>query len=168
MLKKILLVLGLLFLGIQFVRPTKNLSTTPNPNDLTARHPTPPEVKRLLSVACYDCHSNNTRYPWYAEIQPLGWWLASHVRDGKAELNFSEFGAYDRKKAARRLEMSIDEIDGKKMPLPSYLITHGDARLSDAQIKLLSDWFDETREIVLEETDAPTAPAAASASPAQP
>lgn len=158
MLKKIFLVLGLLFVGIQFVRPAKNLSAAPNPNELTSRHPTPPEVKQLLSTACYDCHSNNTRYPWYAEIQPLGWWLASHVRDGKAELNFSEFGTYDRKKAARRLEMSIDEIDGKKMPLPSYLLTHPDARLSDAQIKLLSDWFDETREAILEETEVPAAP----------
>ncbi|HEX2853292.1 MAG TPA: heme-binding domain-containing protein [Opitutaceae bacterium] len=159
MLKKILLVLGLLFIGIQFVRPARNLSSAPNPNDLIALHPTPPAVKQLLSVACYDCHSNTTRYPWYAEIQPMGWWLASHVSDGKAELNFSDFGTYPAKKAARVLEVAIDEIDGRKMPLPSYRLTHGDARLSDAQIKLLSDWFDETRERILE--DAPAAGAAA-------
>lgn len=150
MLKKILFAFGLVLIAIQFIRPAKNLSATPSLHDLTVVQPTPPEVKQLLSVACYDCHSNNTRYPWYAEIQPLGWWLASHVRDGKAELNFSEFGTYPAKKAARKLELAIDEIDGRKMPLPSYRLSHGDARLSDAQIKLLSDWFDETHERIAE------------------
>lgn len=169
MLKKIFLVLGLVFIGIQFVRPAKNLSPAPSPGDLTALHPTPPAVKQLLSVACYDCHSNHTRYPWYAEVQPLGWWLAGHVREGKTELNFSEFRSYDPKKAARKLEMALDEVDGRKMPLPSYLLTHGDARLSDAQVKLLSDWFDETRERILEDAPAvattPAAPAAGAARP---
>lgn len=159
MLKKILLVFVLLLIGIQFIRPTKNLSSAPTPNDLTAVHPAPPAVKQLLSAACYDCHSNNTRYPWYAEVQPLAWWLASHVSDGKAELNFSEFGTYPAKKAARKLEESIDEVAERKMPLPSYRLIHGDARLSDAQIKLLGDWLKETREHIVK-----TAPATAPAS----
>jgi hypothetical protein len=145
MLKKISLGLLLLFVAIQLVRPAKNISATPSPKDITALHPTPPAVKQLLAVACYDCHSNNTRYPWYAEVQPLGWWLASHVKDGKRELNFSELGAYSAKTAAKKLAACIDQVTDRTMPLPSYLIPHGDAKLTDAQIKLLTDWFEETR-----------------------
>lgn len=158
MLKKIFLALLLLLAAAQFFRPAKNLSLQPSADDLTALHPTPPAVKELLQVACYDCHSNHTRYPWYAEVQPLGWWLANHVSEAKAELNFSEFGSYPTKRAARKLEGCIDEITDRKMPLPSYRWTHVDARLSDEQIKLLSDWFDETRELILEKAP-PTATA---------
>jgi hypothetical protein len=103
-------------------------------------YPTPPEVRQLLIVACYDCHSDTTRYPWYANIQPAAWWLASHVNDGKEHLNFSEFGSYSSKRAARKLQQCIDELDDGTMPLKSYKIVHTDARLTDAQIKTLSDW----------------------------
>jgi hypothetical protein len=150
MLKKIFLTLALLFLAIQFFRSPKNLSAAPSPDDLTAIHPTPPAVKEILRVACYDCHSNNTRYPWYAEVQPLSWWLANHISHAQTELNFSEFGTYPAKKAARKLEACVDEIADDKMPLPSYRLTHHDARLSEAQKTLLSDWLEETRELILE------------------
>jgi hypothetical protein len=161
MLKKIFLGLLLLLVAIQFVRPAKNQSSAPDPDDVTALHPTPPAVKQLLSVACFDCHSNHTRYPWYAEVQPLGWWLAQHVRDGKRELNFSELGAYKIKTAAGKLDACIDEITDKKMPLPSYRLTHGDARLTDAQIKLLTEWFEETRDAIKEGASTPAASDAA-------
>jgi hypothetical protein len=160
MLKKIFVALLLLLVVIQFVRPTKNLSPGPHLQDLTVIHPTPAPVKELLRVACYDCHSNNTRYPWYAEVQPLGWWLKNHVEHGQNELNFSVFGRYTTKQAARKLDACIDEIADRNMPLPSYRLTHRDARLSDAQIQLLSDWFEETRERILEGDPAtPTASA---------
>lgn len=155
MLKKISLGLVLLFVAIQFVRPAKNLSATPGPHDITALHPTPPAVKQLLAVACYDCHSNHTRYPWYAEVQPLGWWLAQHVRDGKHELNFSELGAYSKKTAARKLDACIDEVTDKAMPLPSYRLNHRDARLTEAQTKLLTDWFEDTRDRIADGTTSP-------------
>lgn len=148
--KKIFFGLLLLFLTIQFVRPPKNLSAITGPNDATVCYPTSPEVKQLLHTACYDCHSNHTRYPWYAEVQPVSWWLAHHVKDAKAHLNFSELGAYSKKTAVRRLNECIDEVEERAMPLPSYRIVHPDARLTEAQTKLLTEWFEETRDQIQE------------------
>ena len=163
--KKILMGAAVLFVAIQFVRPAKNVSAGPGPNDALARYPATPEVRQLLAVACYDCHSNNTRYPWYAEVQPVGWWLASHIKDAKGALNFSELGTYSTKTAVRRLDSCVDEITDHTMPLPSYRIIHTDARLTDAQIKLLAGWFEETSDLVKEGN---TGTASAAGSAAQP
>jgi hypothetical protein len=145
LLKKILLGLVLLFVAGQFIRPTKNIAAGPSANDITAHYPTPPAVKALLTTACYDCHSNTTRYPWYAEIQPTGWWLASHVEDGKKHLNFSEFAAYAPKRAVHKMEEVMDTVTEHEMPLSSYTLIHRDARLTDEQIKLLADWAETVR-----------------------
>src|SRR5579859_128630 len=110
MIKKILLGLVVVFVAIQFVRPAKNLSPAAGPNDVTAKVTVPADVQRVLAKACYDCHSDNTRYPWYAEVQPVGWWLASHIKNGKRHLNFSEFGAYDAKHAQRKLQQTAHEL----------------------------------------------------------
>jgi hypothetical protein len=144
--KKILLGLLVIAAGLQLVRPEKNLAPTPAKTDLLVLHPAPPEVKQLLAVGCYDCHSDNTRYPWYAEIQPLGWWLAQHVRDGKRELNLSGFGDLTKKKQAGRLEEMVDVISRRAMPLESYTITHRDAVFTEAQIKQLNDWLEALRD----------------------
>ena len=149
LLKKIILGLVVLFIAIQFVRPAKNIAARPSENDITDHHPTPPAVKQLLAVACYDCHSNNTRYPWYANVQPAAWWLASHVNDGKAHLNFSEFADYSPKRAANKLDQVIDELTDNAMPLASYKLGHPDARLTPGQTKLLTDWADSVRQQIL-------------------
>lgn len=149
--KKILLGLVLAFLAVQFVRPEKNLSPAPSRTDLIALHPPPAEVKRLLQVGCYDCHSDNTRYPWYAELQPLGWWLAQHVRDGKRELNLSSFGELSPKKQASKLEEMVDVISRREMPLESYTITHRDAVFTEAQVKELNGWLEGLRDKVAPE-----------------
>ncbi len=146
-LKIVLAVFAVLLVGAQFVRPAKNLSPgAPGPDDLTVLRPPPAEVKVVLERACYDCHSNHTRYPWYAEVQPLGWWLANHVKEGKAHLNFSTFGTYPAKRQSRKLEELIEEVEGGKMPLPSYTWTHADARLTPDEIKALTDWAASVRE----------------------
>lgn len=137
---KILLAIVLLLVIAQFIRPAKNLSAAPSPNDITALHPTPPEVKTILAKACYDCHSDNTRYPWYNHIQPVGWWLANHVNDGKRHLNFSQFGAYPPKRAANKLKETIELVEKHEMPLASYTLIHGDARLTDAERAALIAW----------------------------
>ena len=144
--KKILL--GLLFaaLAVQLVRPEKNISTETPKTDLLALHPAPAEVKRMLQVGCYDCHSDNTRYLWYAELQPLGWWLAQHVRDGKRELNLSSFGELSPKKQASKLEEMVDVISRREMPMKSYTITHRDAVFDDAQVKELNGWLEALRD----------------------
>ena len=148
MIKKILLGLIVLGVGIQFIRPAKNLSATPEKTDLLVLHTAPAEVKHLLLMGCYDCHSENTRYPWYAEIQPLAWWLDAHVRDGKREFNFSTFGDLSAKKKASRLEEVIDQIGSRKMPLKSYTLVHRDAIFTDPQVKAINDWLESVRDKV--------------------
>jgi hypothetical protein len=102
-------------------------------------------VSRILATACYDCHSDHTRYPWYAEVEPVGWWLASHIHDGKSRLNFSEFGTYSRRQALRKLELISDQVSDHKMPLSSYTLIHRDARLTEAQIREMTDWADSLK-----------------------
>jgi len=144
--KKIGLGLLVIVIGIQFIRPAKNLSAaTPGPNDITVQHPTSPEVKAVLAKACYDCHSDNTRYPWYAEVQPVGWWLANHVKDGKRHLNFSQFGTYTAKRAGKKLKDVVEETKEKKMPMSSYTLIHTDAKLTPAEIAAVTAWAESVR-----------------------
>ncbi len=138
----IIIILG----AIQLIRPAKNISSGPQPNDITVKYHAPADVTHLLHVACYDCHSNNTRYPWYANIEPVGWYLANHVNSGKRHLNFSEIGAYPGKTAVNKLSHAVSQVRKHGMPLGSYLLLHPDARLTPAQIKLLSGWLESVRE----------------------
>src|SRR4051812_1459572 len=93
-LKRILLLLSVVFVIIQFFHPAKNQSEVISINDITKVYPVPGEVQKILKTSCYDCHSNNSIYPWYAKIQPVSWWLNHHIDEGKHELNFSEFATY--------------------------------------------------------------------------
>jgi Haem-binding domain len=130
-----------LFAIAQLIRPAKNISPEPDPrDDMLAQLSAPPEVRSLLQTACYDCHSNNTRYPWYSNIQPTGWWLAKHVNDGKRQLNFSTFGKLNPRQARAALNSVVDEVSERRMPLKSYTWGHPDARLSDEQVARLVDW----------------------------
>lgn len=144
--KKLLIILIIVFVIIQFFRPEKNISAQTSRNDITTIHPMPGEVKAIMSKACFDCHSNNTRYPWYAEIQPVAWWLADHVEEGKGGLNFSEFAAYSPRKQYRKLEEAEELVKEKEMPLASYTWIHNDARLSDDERRVIADWFVSVRE----------------------
>jgi cytochrome c553 len=96
--KKILLALLLVFIALQFVRPARNISVTVQNADMITQFKTPANVAGVLKTSCYDCHSNNTRYPWYANIQPVGGLLAYHLKDGKEELNFNEFTSYSKRR----------------------------------------------------------------------
>jgi hypothetical protein len=135
-LKKVLLVLAIAFIVIQFVRPEKNLSNFQAPEQALA----PPEVQRIIKSSCYDCHSNNTRYPWYSEVQPVAWWLGSHISDGKKELNFDEFADYRLRRQYRKLGEIEEQIKKDEMPLPSYLWIHKDAILSADDKSVLINW----------------------------
>jgi hypothetical protein len=150
------------FVVIQFIRPSKNLGASAGApaNDITVLHPTPAVVKDALERACYDCHSDRTRYPWYAEIQPVGWWLANHVSDGKRHLNFSQFGTYEPKRATRKMKQTIEQLRDGEMPLTSYTWIHRDARLSDEERTALESWAQTVQERV---TVSPTASVAPSA-----
>ena len=104
LLKKVLLALLIVFIAIQFIQPARNSDVQVMPADITNVLKIPPSVEGILRTSCYDCHSNNTRYPWYANIQPMGWLLADHIKDGKAELNFDEFGSYSKRRQLSKLK----------------------------------------------------------------
>jgi hypothetical protein len=133
-------------LACQFVRPVKNVASAPGPDDLARKYAMPADVQRVLAKPCYDCHSDHTRYPWYTEVQPVGWWLAHHVDDGRAHLDFSAFGQLDARRAVRQLEQISDEITDGTMPLKSYMWIHADARLTGAEKTLVTAWADELAE----------------------
>lgn len=144
MLKRIFLGIAVALLILQAIRPAKNASAAaPGRDDFIARFTPPLAVAQVLREACYDCHSNRTRYPWYAELQPFGWWLANHINEGKDDLNFSEFGAYSARQQAHKLNAIADQVSDRKMPLASYTWIHRDARLSDAQIAAITQWVDQ-------------------------
>lgn len=145
MIKKIFLALLAILVLIQFIRPSKNVSTAATPHDIFNHYSAPDSIKRLIKTSCYDCHSNNTKYPWYAEIQPLGWWLGHHVDEGKGELNFSEFAAFNARFKSHKMEELADEVKGEEMPLKSYLIAHTEARLTKAQRAAIVGWAEGVR-----------------------
>ena len=138
--KKIGLGLLAVLVLIQFVRPTRNSSTNENPNEISKSYDVPAEVHAVLKKSCFDCHSNNTVYPWYTNIQPLGLWLQGHVNEGKSEINFSEFGTYDQKKAKHKFE-EIEEVVGEgEMPLSSYTLIHRDTKLTAERSSAIAAW----------------------------
>lgn len=125
---------------IQFVRPIPNQSATTEATDITNVYEVPSAVHAVLMQACFDCHSNNTQYPWYSHVQPLGWWLQGHVDEGKQALNFSVFGSYKQEDHAV-IFSEIDEVlrEGS-MPLKSYQLAHPEARLTTEEVLLVSNW----------------------------
>ncbi|MEN9415140.1 MAG: hypothetical protein RLZ62_1444, partial [Bacteroidota bacterium] len=137
--KKVLLGLLGVLLIIQFIHPEKNDSGA-TPGDIAGKYSVPDEVMSVLKPACYDCHSNQTRYPWYASIQPVAWWLAEHVNDGKKHLNFHEFTTRKIAVQNHKLEEIVEMVKEEEMPLGSYTWTHADARLTDAQRELIVNW----------------------------
>ncbi len=138
--RKILFGLVAVLVIIQFIRPGRNESNAASPNDISAAYPVPEGIQVILKTSCYNCHSNNTTYPWYSNIQPIGWWLQKHVDDAKKELNFSEFGTYTEKRAKHKFEEIGDEVSEGEMPLKTYAIMHTEARLTPEQTKALNDW----------------------------
>jgi Haem-binding domain len=146
--KRFLLLLLLVFIGIQFFRPAKNKSEGISANDITVKYVVPDDVKAILKTSCYDCHSNNTAYPWYNNIQPVAWWLKNHVDEGKRELNFSEFGSYRIGRQYRKLEGINGEIKDGEMPLTSYTLIHGDAKLNEQQKLAVANWVTALRDSI--------------------
>ncbi|MFN8267873.1 MAG: heme-binding domain-containing protein [Chitinophagales bacterium] len=138
--RNIAIVLILILVALQFIHPKKNESTEILPSDITKVTAVPDDVLQVLKTACYDCHSNNTIYPWYNNIQPIAFWLQKHVNNGKEKLNFSEFGAYKPERKIKKLKEVVHEIEEGDMPLKSYTLIHRNAVLSDAQKQLVINW----------------------------
>jgi len=146
LLKKILLALLIIFIAIQFIQPARNEGGRVLPTDITRKYNLPENVRTIFKNACYDCHSSNTHYPWYSNIQPMGWLLTNDIKDGKAKLNFSEFGSYSRRKQRSKLrEIEMSMRDGT-MTLSSYKLMHKPARITADERTIVMDWARKTKD----------------------
>lgn len=133
---------------LQFIRPAKNVAEGPQVADISTAFNVPPDVLSMFHTSCYDCHSNTTRYPWYAEVQPVGWLIDSDVQGGKRHLNFSDFGTYPLRRQFIKLQQIGEQVDGEEMPLPKYLLMHADARLSSEQRERVVAWTTEATDVM--------------------
>ena len=139
--KKILIILAVVAILIQFFQIDKTNPAVNKGMDFLTIKKTQQPTATLIRNACYDCHSNETKYPAYSNIQPFGWFLKNHIEDGRKHLNFSTFATYEPKRQAHKLEEAAEEIEKGGMPLESYLLIHNEAKLSDQQRKDLVLYF---------------------------
>jgi hypothetical protein len=126
---------------IQFFPITLNESDTVPQSDFMVENQVPATIKNRLQVSCYDCHSNNTEYPWYNKVQPAAWYLEDHIQEGKDELNFNEWAEYSDRRKNSKLRSIISQIEEDKMPLDSYTLIHKDAILSDEDKRVIIDYM---------------------------
>lgn len=143
--KKISISLIALLLLAQLFRIDKANPETDLAKDFVALTSAPPGIETILQTSCYDCHSNSVVYPWYSNIAPISWWLKHHINEGRSHLNFSEWGTYSAKKADHKLEECIEMIEEDEMPMASYTLIHGNAKLNEAQKTMLTTWFNSLR-----------------------
>lgn len=144
-LKIIAIILIIAFAAIQFFRPDFN-NPPVNPSEtLESSGQVPENVQAVLKRSCYDCHSNETVYPWYSKIQPSAWFLADHISEGRRELNFSVWKTYETRRQSRKLEEMCEQVQSGEMPLSSYLWMHWGATLSVEEVKTICDWTEQER-----------------------
>ena len=131
---KVMLGLGGVLVLIQLVRPAQE-----NPA-VTGAIQTPPEVMTLLKRACWDCHSNETVWPWYSQVAPMSWLVAKDVKDGRRHLNFSEWQGYEYGRKLKKLKEIGEEVEEGEMPMEFYVPLHPEAKLTAAEKTVLVEW----------------------------
>lgn len=141
----LLLVLIILFIAAQFVPKFTNDSAKIATNDITRVYLLPDNVQAIFKKSCYDCHSNRTNYPWYSNIQPIRYVLDSHVQQGKADLNFNEFGAYSERKKRSKLRAIGNSLKDETMPISSYLFIHRYAKLTSQDKAIILNWVNKNQ-----------------------
>jgi len=134
------IVLVVLFLGIQLMRPARSNPAVDESQTIEARTQMTAQVKAIFERSCNDCHSNKTVWPWYTNVAPISWWIAGHINEARQLMNLSEWGKLDRDHQDRKLRQICDEVTDGGMPLPSYMPMHPKAKLSDQDKKTLCDW----------------------------
>jgi hypothetical protein len=139
--KKLFYLILIIIVVAQFIQPTKNISPGLSENDISKTVAIPETLHKTFISKCYDCHSNNTNYPWYANVQPIGWWLAAHVHEGKEHLDFSEFKTYKPERAEHKLEEIGEVLEDGSMPLKAYTILHQDAVVTADEVKAINEWL---------------------------
>lgn len=144
LLKPILGVAALLLIAIQFIPRDHNEADNRSENDIASVYKVPENVGLILKKSCYDCHSDRTNYPWYAQLQPVRLMMDNHVRDGKSELNFNAFRSYTARKQRSKMRAIEQSLDEGTMPLSSYTLLHRDAVLSKSDKAILMNWVKQT------------------------
>ncbi|MBT3742815.1 MAG: heme-binding domain-containing protein [Polaribacter sp.] len=139
-LKKLGYFLLFVFIIAQFFGPEKNEGDLASVDSFIAETNPPENVKNIFETTCYDCHSSKTAYPWYNNITPVNYWLASHVKDGKKHLNFSKWNEYSLKKKEHKMDELYEEVAEGEMPLNFYTWTHSEANLSQEQVDAVVTW----------------------------
>ena len=140
-LKKILIIVGIMLLAIQSIRIDKTIQPLNTNTDFISSTMANESMSQTLKIACYDCHSNQSTYPWYTNIAPVSWWIKHHINEGSRHLNFSEWGNYSEKKRNHKLDECIELVEEGEMPMNSYTLIHKEAKLTDAQKLELVSYF---------------------------
>lgn len=143
--KKILVALLIVFVIMQFFGPEKNRGELASIDAFIEETKPSNKVLGILKTACFDCHSDVTRYPWYNNITPVNYWMADHVEHGKKHFNVSGWDTLSIKRKDHKIDELIEMVEDKSMPLPSYTWTHGDAKLSSEQIDAIVAWGKQVR-----------------------
>lgn len=139
--KNISIFLVFLLLAIQSIRIDKTTEPVNPATDFVALTSANTDIAHTLKVACYDCHSNQPTYPWYTNIAPFSWWIKHHIDEGSHHLNFSIWGTYTEKRKNHKLDECVEMVEEGEMPMSSYTLMHGDAKLTDAQKQQLVEFF---------------------------
>ena len=132
-----------MFAGLQLFRGDFPETRESNAGDIFLTLDAPAEVSTIIRTACYDCHSMETKFPWYSRVAPISWWIIGHIDHGREELNFSEWSNLPKRTKLRKLKELGKEVEKGEMPLPSYLRGHPEARLTEEQRILIRDWSNE-------------------------
>ncbi|CAL2084159.1 heme-binding domain-containing protein [Tenacibaculum sp. 190524A02b] len=127
----------------QFFQPKQNEKGYVEVDEFLVQTKASENVKEILTKACFDCHTNKTQYPWYSKITPVNFWMAHHIEEGKEHLNFDTWNSYSLKRKEHKMEEIYEEVEEKHMPLKSYTLTHGDAKLTEEEVNLIVAWAKE-------------------------
>ena len=145
--KKILRIILWVFVGLliiaQFFPIDKTNPESDPAKDFLTMVSAPDDIAYIIKTTCYDCHSNETKFPWYTNVAPVSWWVKDHIDHGREELNFSLWGDFPKRRQAHKMEECYEEVEERLMPLKSYTWAHSEARLTPEQRELLVNWFKE-------------------------
>lgn len=141
-----MVILLVVFVGIQFIPTKRNQSNSVPASDFMVVYSVPQHIESKIKVSCYDCHSNNTQYPWYNKVQPVAWFMQNHIKEGKKELNFNEWADYSDRRKKSKLKSIISQIEDNEMPLDSYTLIHKDAIFSDIEKQEIIKWVTQLKD----------------------
>lgn len=145
--KYIILILIIVLIGLaQFIRPERNNQTNPSRYDIFHLTETPGLIVSAIKTSCYNCHSNNTAYPWYASIAPASWLISQSIKEGKSHLNFSEWTLYSIEEQEKLLLEMIEVLEKKEMPPKPYMWMHEEAKLDETTIEMMVNWAREKKQ----------------------